>query len=133
MVPSITHHGYERREVQSGSVSKTFAIHRLVMACFVGPCPKGFQVNHKDGNKRNNCLWNLEYVLPKENIKHSILALGKTRKGTTRRIMTHDEIREARRLRESGWTVGNISKRFGVAYSTISQMTSRNTWTRVSG
>ena len=38
-------------------------IHRLVMDNF-------YEVNHKDGNKKNNSINNLEYVTKSENIKH---------------------------------------------------------------
>lgn len=51
---------------------KCFKRHRLVMLCF-DPVDnsENLQVNHKDGNKLNNNLNNLEWVTSKENIKHS--------------------------------------------------------------
>lgn len=45
----------------------TLLIHRLVYETFVGSVPKGMQVNHKDEDKSNNRLDNLELLTPKEN------------------------------------------------------------------
>jgi hypothetical protein len=46
-------------------------IHKLVMEAFIGPCPNGKEVNHKDGNKKNSCLENLEYVTRQQNTQHA--------------------------------------------------------------
>lgn len=43
-------------------------IHRLVWETFVGPIPKGLQINHLDENKLNNSLTNLSLVTPRENM-----------------------------------------------------------------
>ena len=42
-------------------------IHELVMITFIGKRPQNYQIDHIDGNKKNNNLGNLEYVTPKEN------------------------------------------------------------------
>lgn len=45
--------------------------HRIV-ACLYIPQPVGYNyVNHKDGNRQNNHVSNLEWVQHSENIKHS--------------------------------------------------------------
>lgn len=46
-------------------------IHRLVAEAVYGPCPEGYEVNHKDGNKLNNHPSNLEYITHAENIQHA--------------------------------------------------------------
>lgn len=46
-------------------------IHGLVAEAFLGPRPEGYQVDHKDGNRSNNHISNLEYVTAKENIKRA--------------------------------------------------------------
>lgn len=51
---------------------KNLYIHRIVAELFLEkPLPHKTQVNHIDGDKRNNKEGNLEWVCPKENIKHS--------------------------------------------------------------
>lgn len=47
------------------------SLHHLVLEAFVGPCPTGYQCNHKNGIKDDNRLENLEWVTAQENIRHS--------------------------------------------------------------
>lgn len=63
--------GYRIMRLCRLGVIRGFTTHALVMLAFVGPRPDGAQVNHKDGNKKNNRLSNLEYVTPAENIAHA--------------------------------------------------------------
>ena len=51
---------------------KTAYIHHLVAEAFLGPRPDGAEVNHKDCDKTNNALANLEYVSRGENIAHAL-------------------------------------------------------------
>lgn len=61
---------------------KGFGIHTLVATQFIpNDDTDKTQVNHKDGNKQNNCVDNLEWVTPKENMRHRIETLGKSMTG----------------------------------------------------
>lgn len=51
---------------------KRYLVHRLVMLAFRGPCPKGHEVNHKDGVHTNNVLRNLEYRTKRYNYDHAV-------------------------------------------------------------
>lgn len=49
-------------------ISKT--VHRLVYEAFNGPIPNGLVINHKDEDKTNNSLSNLEAMTRAENIRY---------------------------------------------------------------
>lgn len=49
---------------------KYMLVHRLVYMAHKGLIPKGLQVNHKDEDKENNCIENLELMTQKENCNY---------------------------------------------------------------
>ena len=51
---------------------KRFYVHRLVAYTFIPNLKNLPQVNHIDGNKDNNNVWNLEWCSAKQNVQHSI-------------------------------------------------------------
>jgi len=60
--------GYCRVSLCKDGKVKTHKIHRLVAEAFLNG--EG-QINHKDGNKLNNNVVNLEFCTAKENLSHS--------------------------------------------------------------
>lgn len=53
-----------------GKNSKRYLVHRLVYETFIGEIPEGMQVNHKDENKSNNNVENLNLLTPSENVNY---------------------------------------------------------------
>lgn len=67
----VSSHGYATAHCYFSGKARGKYVHRLVAEAFIGPCPPGKQVNHKDGVKTNNNAANLEYVTPKDNTAHA--------------------------------------------------------------
>lgn len=62
--------GYEMVTLSTNNISKGYYIHRLVANAFI-PNPDNLpQVNHKDENKLNNCVDNLEWCTQEYNINY---------------------------------------------------------------
>jgi hypothetical protein len=56
---------------------KVYAIHRLVAIVFIPNIENKEQINHKDGNKSNNSIENLEWITPSDNCIHRSNVLHK--------------------------------------------------------
>lgn len=63
--------GYKNVTLCKKGRKKIFLVHRLVAKCFLDNYDDKLQVNHIDGNKKNNKLSNIEMVTASENQKHS--------------------------------------------------------------
>ena len=59
--PSINSHGYQNVVLCKNGKTKTFSMHRLVAIAFLDNSDNLPEVNHKDEDKTNNCVDNLEW------------------------------------------------------------------------
>lgn len=66
------HNGYLRVTLYRDGKEKTHRVNRLVADAFIPNPQEKPQVNHKDGNKHNNSVDNLEWATPAENIRHAM-------------------------------------------------------------
>lgn len=62
--------GYLRITLNKNGKYKTFAVHRLVAEAFINNPNNLPEVNHKDEDKQNNCVWNLEYCDRRYNVNY---------------------------------------------------------------
>ena len=67
----FTYRGYKQVDVcNDEGIKKHMRVHRLVYMAHIGAIPEGMQINHKDENKANNCIDNLELMTNKENCSY---------------------------------------------------------------
>lgn len=120
--PTQSVYGYSMVNLSNKCITKIKSVHRLVALHFI-PNPQGKpQTNHKDGNKQNNHIDNLEWVTPSENQLHAFVSgLNKQKKGlnhilskqiyqlnNNKIIAEYGSQKEA--SRETGIQQGNISR-----------------------
>ncbi len=64
--------GYLMFRATKDGKQKLINAHRVIAELFIKNPRKCKEVNHKDSDRKNNVVSNLEWVTPKENIRHAI-------------------------------------------------------------
>jgi len=129
---SITRHGYKYLAFRDNNgFQKNETIHRLVALTFIpNPENKPF-VNHKDGDKTNNHVSNLEWVTASENIRHAFdTGLIKIPRNEDNKlsVLTNDQVREIKKRIANGDKQRDIAADYNVHYSLISHIKAGRKW-----
>jgi hypothetical protein len=108
-------------------------VHRLVATTFIPNTFELLEVNHKDGNKLNNNINNLEWVSHENNMRHAWENnLCKKGEDASVSILSNDDVVEIKKLFvEYKLDNTEIGKLFGVSKGTISKIRSKHTWKSV--
>ena len=119
MMPQKDAKGYLRIRLRYGDVDKygaaTYKIHRLVAENFIANPEKKPQVNHKNGDKTDNRVQNLEWVTNAENMNHAI-ETGLLDNTSNQMNKLGGQIRTAI---ETGYVIKDIAEKNGIAERTI--------------
>ena len=126
--------GYLSVELSNSKTVKR-DIHRLLMLTFKYQegC-ETLQVNHKDGNKLNNDLKNLEWVTHKDNLKHALqTGLRKSLKGEAQATskLTAEQVKEILIELNTGITQQKIASKYNVSQNTISKIKRKILWRHI--
>lgn len=127
--------GYLMVDLSKGGVAKHYSVHRLILLAFRGE--SDLDANHRDGDKANNRLSNLEYVTPSENTQHAydiglvVAASGEDHSGSR---LTEEEVLAIRNLYDggnNGHTQQELAELFSVSQQQISRIVNNKRWTHI--
>lgn len=126
--------GYKKVRLSNGDGSrKVFSVHRLILETFEpNPNSSNLQVNHKDGNKENNALSNLEWVTCKKNINHAYNLglysnIGDNNNGD-HKLTTSQVLEIIDLLLERTMTIQAIANKYNVSKFAIESIKYKRTW-----
>ena len=125
--------GYLRiRLINAEGVLKALPIHRIMMMTY-NPVSNmdALEVNHKDGDKTNNLLNNLEWVSTKENIRHAHRtglsnSIGERNPG--HKLVEKEVYEIIDLIQHTKYTYSEISVFYGVHEETIGRIKRKKSW-----
>lgn len=141
--PSINNKGYQQTNISVENKSKPVVIHRLVAKAFIKIKKKyrdqnlGFDdlvVNHIDGYKWHNVIYNLEWTTHADNIRHSIkndLNPQYHRNKNHAKMDKNLAIRCCKMLAK-GMKSGYIAEKLNISKRTVIHIKDKETWKDVS-
>lgn len=118
-----------------GMPPRSVKAHRVVAQAFLGPAPAGLQVNHKNGDKADNRVENLEYVSCRENIRHcwdtGLHGVEHCRGEANRQAkLTENAVRFIREAHPQV-SLGELATTLGVTKQAVAMVVKRRTWKHV--
>ena len=116
--------------VCEGESKNADEVHRLVLLAFVGPCPPGYEVLHRNGNKGDNRLENLKWGTKVEN-KRDRRRHGTSTQGenNVRAKLTDGKVRSMRRsFARGGISRKQLVRDYGVSKTTVVGILNRSIW-----
>jgi hypothetical protein len=129
LTPYVNQSGYYIiRLCESGQIFRT--IHSLVALTFIPNPENKPQVNHINGDKKDNRVENLEWVTNGENMKHAYRIGLKCNKGIKNpgNKLSENDILEIRNSNEKQDVIAN---RFNIKQCHVSSIKNKKTWRHI--
>ena len=114
MSASIDRYGYfHLKLINNLNIEKTVYIHRMIAITFLGEDYIKNTVNHKDGNKLNNNIENLEWMTKKENLEHAF------ENNLQKKILNMKSFQDVYELYLEGKSIGELAEIFNCYEASI--------------
>ena len=113
---------------------KNYQLHRLIANAFISNPENKQYVNHKDSNRENNLLDNLEWATFEENVKHGYESGYASNKGSKNgfSVLTEIQVLEIRKRRvEEKLSYQKLAEIYNVSYSCIAGIIQRTNWKHI--
>jgi len=126
----VSDRGYYMVTLTKNKKQYPVRVHRILAKSFIDRVDGKDIVNHKDGDKLNNTLENLEWCTQAENIKHAV-DMGLTNNSGENNGMAKLNQKKANKIKQllkSGNTQQSIANDYGVSRACIQKIKEGKTW-----
>lgn len=96
-----------------GKVKLRCKVHSIIAETFIGPRPAGAIVEHKNLNKHDNRVVNLEYISQRENVARAQVSVKK------KRYLNLDEVNEIKNMIKKGDSFREIAEKMNLPFWVI--------------
>jgi hypothetical protein len=135
---SISNRGYKRVILVKDKIKKSLLVHRLIAIAFIPNPENKKDINHKDSDRLNNNIDNLEWCTPKENTAHMIdngrMNWSNAARGEKHGIskLTEDQVREIKtHLRDGNISQRQLARKYNIHNTAIYFIKSGRNWSHV--
>jgi hypothetical protein len=134
MKPALDARGYPRTMIIQNGRTGTVKLHRLVALAYL-PNPLNLpQVNHKNGQKDDNRVENLEWMDGKQNVQHAFARTSRTMEGTKapNSKLTEAQVLEIRaKYVPRLYSSARLAKEYSMSVAAIKKILQRAHWKHI--
>lgn len=130
----LSRSGYPEVFLSKNGKVKSFFVHTLMLEAFIGPRPPGYECNHKNCDKMDNRVENLEWVTHSENVQHAFIVLNRDLGGGNNgnAKLSEKKVLKIRRLYATGeYTQRELGKMFHCTQGNIYHIVNRLSWKHI--
>lgn len=126
-------HGYRiirvSRMIAGGAKSRKLYVHALVLRAFIGPCPDGMECRHKNGDRSDCRLENLEWSTRSDNQMDRV-AHGTSNRGEAHGLakLSSEQVVAIKASLSAGEPVKAIAHRYGVSLGAVYGIKRGDNW-----